>query len=536
MFMRIKTSFKLGAAGVTMIMMVLIGVVFGANHFFGDSLRTLLNQDVASMEITYELNSAAVHVEQAARRAVADADNKDAIQEFENARQIFQNSLKRMDAFTDQETVALGKLIDGQWGAVNSAMTEMLKLRQGGDITKSAELLRQTVLPAVRVLQETIHKQLVDEKIHLEERTADTLKTLRTGMYLVGAFLSAIAIGFLGLFYISSRMIVTPLESMISVADDLAHGDGDLTKRLNMRRSDEIGDAANFIDSFITKVQQSVVTAKETAMETAVASQELSHIAANLSSMVQRQHNIVEESDALTQEVAQNLDITEEMAINTTETIEATRDTMQRFVSDLNAAAGVIIGEADNQRELASRMQQLATNAGKIRDVLEIISDIADQTNLLALNASIEAARAGEMGRGFAVVADEVRALAAKTQSSLSQINQSVNGVVSGVEQLYSESEQSSQRMLGISESTRGLVSAADESGNRLTGAVSISSDLVKKSTFIATRTKQLMEQMEKMTQIAEQNRSVAGEVEEVSGSMARKSENLRDTLGRFKC
>jgi len=129
-----------------------------------------------------------------------------------------------------------------------------------------------------------------------------------------------------------------------------------------------------------------------------------------------------------------------------------------------------------------------------------------------------------------------VRQLAAKTQSSLSQINQNVTSVVNGVEELYAESEQSSHRMLGISESTRGLVVAADESGNRLSGAVKISSDLVKKSTFIATRTKQLMEQMEKMTRIADQNRSVAIEVEEVSSSMARKSENLRDTLGRFRC
>ncbi|CAH2032082.1 methyl-accepting chemotaxis protein [Trichlorobacter ammonificans] len=536
MFMRIKTSFKLGAAGVTLIMLVLIGVVLGADHYFSGSLRTVLHQDVATLELMHELYAASIRTEQAARRLLQEPDGRTTTTAAETARQGLEDLLNRLGKFDEPEMAALKKNLDGFWGASAAAMTQAVKYRQEGRGAEAAELLRTSVLPGLLQVQESAQKQLAREKTHLEKRTAATLKTVRTGMHVVGAFITLIALGFLVLFYVSSRMIVTPLDAMIAVADDLAHGDGDLTKRLNIQRADEIGDAANFIDSFIAKVQQSVITAKETAMETAVASQELSHIAANLSSTVQQQHVIVEESDALTQEVARNLDLTEEMAINTTETIEATRDMMQRFVDDLNAAAGVIIGEADNQRELATRMQQLATNAGTIREVLEIISDIADQTNLLALNASIEAARAGEMGRGFAVVADEVRQLAAKTQSSLSQINQSVTGVVAGVEKLYGESEESSRRMLGISESTRGLVSAADESGNRLAGAVTISSDLVKKSTFIATRTKQLMDQMEKMTRIADQNRAVAGEVEEVSASMAKKSENLRDTLGRFRC
>ena len=414
------------------------------------------------------------------------------------------------------------KGLEGQFTAVGSSMAK-LTVGQNGYYAKKYPLMFNA-------------KPVAGGSLMVLTEASQLSKTVSTVYIALAVAGLVVLVAILALVAVSMTVLLRPLQTMISVAGDLAHGDGDLTKRLAMDRNDELGEAARLIDSFIGKVQQSVLTAKGTATETAVASQELSHIAVNLSSTVQQQHDIVEESDALTQEVAKNLDVTEEMAINTTETIEATRDIMQRFVSDLNAAAGIIIGEAENQRELAGRMQQLSSNAGKIREVLEIISDIADQTNLLALNASIEAARAGEMGRGFAVVADEVRALAAKTQSSLSQINQSVNGVVAGVEELYRESEQSSQRMLTISESTKSLVSAADESGNRLTGAVSISSELVNKSTFIATRTKQLMEQMEKMTRIAEQNRYVAGEVEDVSASMARKSEDLRDTLGRFKC
>jgi len=83
--------------------------------------------------------------------------------------------------------------------------------------------------------------------------------------------------------------------------------------------------------------------------------------------------------------------------------------------------------------ELARRMEQLSNEAGEVKNVLTVISDIAEQTNLLALNAAIEAARAGEHGKGFAVVADEVRKLAERTQKSLAEINSTINVIVQSI-------------------------------------------------------------------------------------------------------
>ena len=153
----------------------------------------------------------------------------------------------------------------------------------------------------------------------------------------------------------------------------------------------------------------------------------------------------------------------------------------------------------------------------------------------MALNASIEAARAGEAGRGFAVVADEVRALAAKTQNSLAQINSGVQAVVTGVERVCGANEKSAARMREIAEETRRLITSVSETDERLRGAVDISSNLVSKSTYIATRTKQLIELMQQIIILTEQNNTVAGEVGGVASTLAEKSENLRGVLARFK-
>jgi methyl-accepting chemotaxis protein len=339
----------------------------------------------------------------------------------------------------------------------------------------------------------------------------------------------------IGLFFsvAAAKTISSPIKKLAQQVSLVA--DGDLTTKMLHDSNDETGELSDAFNTMVAKVQHSVAQSVESSSETAVASQELSHIAANLSDAVQRQSVLIDESNRLTQDVAGNLDVTEDMAVSTTETIEETRKTLAQFVQELNQAGTVIIAESDSQAALAGETRQLADKASDIREVLEIISDIADQTNLLALNASIEAARAGEAGRGFAVVADEVRALAAKTQSSLVQINAGVQSVVSGVQVVCGANEKSASRMREIAEETRRLIGNVGQTDERLRGAVDISSNLVNKSTYIATRTKQLIELMQRIIVQSAQSSSVASEVQGVAGNLAEKSEYLRGVLAKFR-
>ncbi|GFO70383.1 methyl-accepting chemotaxis protein [Geomonas limicola] len=345
---------------------------------------------------------------------------------------------------------------------------------------------------------------------------------------LVVSIVAGFVFGFLNMVGIKNS-----IERTLGCVKDLA--DGNIAKPIVSRRNNEISKILQALEVLRRATRESVTHSAAASHEAAQASQRLSKVVANLSENIQCQSGLISESHQLTQDVTVNLDVTEEMSVSTTETIEATRSTLSRFVEDLNDAGSTIITEADRQVILNQQTQELSRKAADISNILKIISDIADQTNLLALNASIEAARAGEAGRGFAVVADEVRALAAKTQNSLVEIGTGVKAVVQGVDQVCRDNEKSAAAMREIEEKTRRLISDVGETDARLRGAVEISSDLVRKSTFIATRTKQLFGLMQQVTELSERTGAVVAEVGEVSVNLAQKSGNLESELARYQ-
>jgi methyl-accepting chemotaxis protein len=371
--------------------------------------------------------------------------------------------------------------------------------------------------------------------VNIRVSLTDSLGRIRTLKYIFAAMGAGGIICVTVLVFIVMRFTHKPLLELMSLSKDLVEGDGDLTKRLHVDTKDEIGVVAGYVDQFIEKVRLSIHESIDTSQESSAASDTLSGISRDLLGNMEKQNKLVGECNDLIQEVAKNLDITEDKAITTTEVLESTQKVLLTFVGKLNAVGEKIINDSEKQGDLAVKVKLLTEQSAEIRNILGFIADIADQTNLLSLNASIEAARAGELGRGFAVVAEEVRKLATKTQDALVKINNTVNTVVESIDSLYAGIDSTSRSMREVSSDTRELMGEAGNTGERLKETIDVSSEVVRKSTFIATKTKELIEVMTRIIALSNENERTAKNVEEVSEGLSRKSSDLKEKLAGFK-
>jgi methyl-accepting chemotaxis protein len=233
----------------------------------------------------------------------------------------------------------------------------------------------------------------------------------------------------LALLFLLTAPVLKSLSAMSDRLRDIATGEGDLTKRIEVSSSDEVGETAGWFNTFVEKLNGII---KQVAGRSAELTAQSGNLSTTAESMAQGVEEVsartaglataAEEMSATSQDIAQNCllaaenaEAVSQAAVAGSAVVGGTINSMQRM--------------AENVNQTAARVDTLGHKTDQIGNIITTIEDIADQTNLLALNAAIEAARAGEMGRGFAVVADEVRALAERTTRATREINEMIKAI-----------------------------------------------------------------------------------------------------------
>jgi len=331
------------------------------------------------------------------------------------------------------------------------------------------------------------------------------------------------------------RSITKPLALFLERTTDIAQGEGDLTKRLEVNGSDEIAQISRMFNLFIEKLHGIISQISSTSTQVAASSSQLNSTAERIATgaeEVAAQASTVatagEEMSATSGDIAQNCQMAAEGAQRASQSAGNGAVVVERTVAVMGQIAAKV-------QESAKTVESLGDRSDQIGAIIGTIEDIADQTNLLALNAAIEAARAGEQGRGFAVVADEVRALAERTTRATKEIGEMIKAIQRETKGAVAAMEQ------GVQQVEAGTVEAA-KSGDALRDILEQVNDVAMQVNQIATAaeeqtatTSEISNNMMQITQVVQDTASGAHQSATAASQLYGNAEELQRLVRQFK-
>ncbi len=329
------------------------------------------------------------------------------------------------------------------------------------------------------------------------------------------------------LIFITS-LILQGIRQATMVALELAEGEGDLTKRMNLNTKDEIGMLGQAIDKMLDNLSAMVKQIQEITTSLDDSNSELTAVSGEMNEATENVAGRASMVAAAAEEMSANMDTVtvavEDASHNVASVASSTEEiaTISSEIAKNTEKARDITTKAVSQAANSSdRVNELGRAADEIGKVTETITEISEQTNLLALNATIEAARAGEAGKGFAVVANEIKELAKQTADATLEIKTRIEGIQKSTKGTVSEIEEISKVINEINEIVTGISSSVETQTSTTTA---IAGNINQASQGI-------MEVTENVSQASTVSREVAQDIAEVDQSAGQVLENTTNVI-----
>jgi methyl-accepting chemotaxis protein len=390
-------------------------------------------------------------------------------------------------------------------------------------------------------------------------------------MWTLAALCLLVSLGIGGFAYLTAVAATKPIGDVVTMLEDIAQGEGDLTKRLAANSSDEVGKLSVAFNTFVDKIAGIVVKVRKVAHDTLDGAHQIACAGKSVAQFTETISGNVKDIADGAEDGARSLSNTktsmEQLGDAAEAVAKAAQDqavrlenatkTMNHIATDITGVAqtasqtstlAVEVQKAATEgsksveqtvdgmmriaesTELAgARIKELSAASDQIDEIVKAIQGIAEQTNLLALNAAIEAARAGDQGRGFAVVADEVRKLsedAATQTKGIVQLIASIQELTRGAETAMAH---------GVAEVERGkeLAQGAGDSLKRILESVDLSvaqADEVSQSAMkIDKATRNVLDDFDSLAAIAEETTASAEEMSATGTEVVRDVANATE-------
>lgn len=332
-----------------------------------------------------------------------------------------------------------------------------------------------------------------------------------------------------------TREIFRPLQNLTDRVAELVSGDKDLTKRVVHKTEDEFGKTADEMNNFIEMIQgtiNDIKTLGEQNYDISIKIEESSHV---IQATTKKEGEIIDRAILKTKSIeellTQNITAVEE----TQENVEETKIQLNVAKESLTSLSGEVNLFVESENELSEELVGLKTDADSVKEVLNVIKDIAEQTNLLALNAAIEAARAGEHGRGFAVVADEVRKLAERTTKSLSEIDMNVSTIVQSINDVSDKMQENAIKIESLANISQDVEDKIDTTSSAIDHSNEIARQSADNSREMSTNITEIIDDINDIEALSRSNNTSTKDIEEQLKILVSTATKLEDTLNQFK-